>query len=127
MAVNMDAVLKVRLLGYFKEQLVKIFAPKDLATVDKEGLLSAADKAKLDGIEENATNYQHPDTHPATIIVEDDTHKFITAAERVKWDGATTAVNALRAEYDAHIDSIVEITEAEVDTMLVDAGLGPIS
>lgn len=56
------------------------------ATIEKDGLMSKEDKAKLDGVDENANNYTHPEKHPATIITEDATHKFITEAERTSWN-----------------------------------------
>lgn len=94
MAVNMESIVKVGILSYFKEQLTKIFAPKDLVTTTKEGLMSATDKAKLDGIEAGATNYQHPDSHPATMITEDGTHRFITDTERTNWNDAKSKADA---------------------------------
>ena len=94
MAVNMESIVKVSILSYFKEQLVKIFAPKDLATTGKEGLMSATDKAKLDGIQDGANNYQHPESHPATMITEDGTHRFITDTERTNWNDAKSKADA---------------------------------
>ena len=52
------------------------------ATPDKDGFMSKEDKAKLD----NVTNYTHPSTHAATMITEDATHRFVTDAEKTKWD-----------------------------------------
>ncbi len=67
--------------------------------VDKEegkGLSEAdftkAEKTKLEGIAPNANNYTHPAKHEATIITEDTTHRFVTDAEKTKWD----------AKYDAN-------------------------
>ncbi|GKV70293.1 hypothetical protein NCCP2716_27910 [Sporosarcina sp. NCCP-2716] len=69
--------------------------------VDKEpgkGLSSAdfttAEKAKLAGIQAGATNYQHPATHPATMITEDATHRFVTDAEKTNWNGKETPAGA---------------------------------
>ena len=50
------------------------------------GLMTVADKIKLDGIEENANHYIHPDTHPASIIVQDATHRFVAEADIVNWN-----------------------------------------
>ena len=50
------------------------------------GLMSAADKTKLDGIAAGANNYQHPATHAASMIAEDATHRFATDAEKAKWN-----------------------------------------
>lgn len=52
------------------------------ATPDKDGFMSKEDKAKLD----NVTNYTHPSTHAATMITEDATHRFVTDAEKTKWN-----------------------------------------
>lgn len=110
MAVNMEAIVKVGILGYFKEQLVKIFAPKDLVTTEKEGLMSATDKKKLDGIEEGATKYQHPDNHPATMITEDETHRFITDTERTNWNDAKSKADAHQLALESMtLDKVNEI------------------
>lgn len=61
-------------------------AEKTPATHAADGLMSAADKTKLDGIAAGANNYQHPATHPATMIVEDSAHRFVTDAEKAKWN-----------------------------------------
>ena len=37
-------------------------------------------------MEDNANNYVHPSTHEASMIVEDNTHRFITDLERVNWN-----------------------------------------
>lgn len=55
-----------------------------VATSLANGLMSSADKSKLDGIENEANNYVHPKNHPATIIQEDSTHKFVTEEEKTK-------------------------------------------
>jgi len=61
-------------------------AEKTPATHAADGLMSAADKTKLDGIAAGANNYQHPATHPASMIAEDATHRFATDAEKAKWN-----------------------------------------
>lgn len=50
------------------------------ATPTQDGLMSKEDKAKLDGV----TNYVHPSTHAATMITQDDTHRFVSDAEKAK-------------------------------------------
>lgn len=40
----------------------------DNATTSTAGLMSASDKAKLNGIADYANNYTHPSTHPASMI-----------------------------------------------------------
>lgn len=53
-----------------------------LATTSRDGFMSKADKSKLNGIATNANNYSHPATHPASMITEDSTHRFLTDDER---------------------------------------------
>lgn len=50
------------------------------------GLMSAEDKYKLDGIEMNANNYKHPDTHKPDIIVQDKDNRFVTDLEKATWN-----------------------------------------
>lgn len=57
-------------------------APKYTATASKDGLMSKTDKAKIDGIELGANAYVHPDSHPANMIIEDSTHRFLTDEEK---------------------------------------------
>ena len=61
-------------------------ADKTAASASAAGLMSAADKQKLDGVAAGANNYQHPASHPATMITQDETHRFITDAERKAWN-----------------------------------------
>lgn len=44
------------------------FASTAVATSSANGLFSAADKRKLDGVQAGATNYVHPASHPVTMI-----------------------------------------------------------
>lgn len=127
MTVNNEAIVKVKLLGYFKEQLMKIFAPKDKATTTKEGLMSKEDKAKLDGIQAGATNYQHPSTHSADMIAESTTRKWLTPQQVT--DIAQTKATAAdtKSKFEAHVAEITEVTDTEVKTMLDDAGLTEIA
>lgn len=50
--------------------------------------MAAADKKKLDGIATGANKYTHPSTHPASIITQDSTHRFVTDEEKNKWNAA---------------------------------------
>ena len=64
------------------------------ATASADGFMSKADKTKLDGIEAGANKYTHPATHPATMITQDDTHQFITKAQKDQLTGNITYTNA---------------------------------
>jgi phage-related tail fiber protein len=78
-----------------------------------DGFMIASDKVKLNGISANAKNvassttngnilidtvetivYTHPATHPATMIVEDADHRFITDIERTAWNNKTDKITA---------------------------------
>lgn len=87
-------------------------AEKTPATTAADGLMSAADKTKLNGVAAGANNYVHPAAHPATMITEDASHRFATDAEKAKWNqkgevfffdyaaytsGDTTKVNTQKA------------------------------
>lgn len=76
------------------------------ATTGAAGLMSAADKTKLNGIANNANNYTHPANHPASIITEDTTHRFVTDTEKSTWNAkastavASTSANGLMSSAD---------------------------
>ncbi|NQT34546.1 hypothetical protein HQ587_05105 [bacterium] len=61
-------------------------AETDVATGAADGLMSASDKDKLDGIEASANNYSHPADHPATMITEDASHRFVSDTEKSTWN-----------------------------------------
>lgn len=75
---------------------------KSLSTND----YTTAEKTKLAGIASNANNYVHPSNHPATIITEDVTHRFVTDTEKSTWNGkagsavATALANGLMSKED---------------------------
>lgn len=74
----------------------KGLSTEDYTTIEKNklaGISANANKTegsningniKIDGIE--TTVYTHPSTHPASIIVEDSTHRFVTDAEKDTWN-----------------------------------------
>ena len=55
------------------------------ATSETNGLMSAADKEKLDGIAEGANKYTHPSSHAASMITQDAAHRFVSDAEKQTW------------------------------------------
>ena len=56
---------------------------KDLSSND----YTTAEKTKLAGL----NNYTHPTTHPATIITEDASHRFVTDTEKANWNAKLDA------------------------------------
>ena len=88
-------------------------ADKTTASASAAGLMSAADKKKLDGVAAGANNYVHPDSHPATMIAQDETHRFITDAERKAWNekpggnmASTTAPGLMSAADKKKLDGV---------------------
>lgn len=88
-------------------------------TITVNGLMLATDKVKLNGISTGANKilntanngeisidgvgtqvYTHPSTHPATMIIEDATHRFITDAEKATYAAKETPAGA-QAKADA--------------------------
>jgi len=53
------------------------------------------EKNKLTGVEENANNYQHPSTHPASMINETLEQQFVAVADKTSWYDALIKVNAI--------------------------------
>ena len=76
------------------------------ATQSTAGLMSATDKKKLDGIASNANNYTHPSTHPASMITEDSTHRFVTDVEK-----QTYADKYTKNEIDNKLSSLEKNTD----------------
>lgn len=59
---------------------------KQLSTND----YTTTEKNKLAGIENNANNYIHPSTHPASMITQDSTHRFVTDVEKQTYEDKYT-------------------------------------
>ena len=54
--------------------------------VNGKSLISDSEIERLANMEDNANNYIHPSAHKASMIVEDNTHRFITDLERINWN-----------------------------------------
>ena len=74
---------------------------------------TADEKTKLAGIEANANNYTHPSSHPANMITQDSTHRFVTDAEKASWNekeiftiNVTGTAGSLSS--DKNIEEIIE-------------------
>lgn len=78
---------------------------KGLSTND----YTTTEKNKLAGIANNANNYTHPNTHPATMITEDATHRFVTDAEKAAWNKSDVFIatydTTTNAEMEAALDA----------------------
>ncbi len=77
-----------------------------VATTSASGLMSSADKTKLDGVAVNANNYTHPASHAPSIITQDASNRFVTDTEKATWNAkagtavATTSANGLMSSTD---------------------------
>ncbi|MFQ8923808.1 MAG: phage baseplate protein [Clostridium paraputrificum] len=61
-------------------------ASTSVASTTSNGLMSKDMVSKLNGIAAGANAYKHPNSHPATMIAEDATHRFVTDAEKASWN-----------------------------------------
>ncbi|WP_201305423.1 hypothetical protein [Paenibacillus puerhi] len=91
------------------------------ATASVSGLMSAADKAKLDGVAVGANAYVHPSSHPPSIIEQDASNRFVTDAEKAAWNAkastaaATASVSGLMSAADkAKLDGVAAGANAYV-------------
>lgn len=103
--------------------------PEDIETNTTNRFITDAEKAKLAGIAENANNYVHPATHPATMIIDDAAHRFTTDAEKALWnskaagDHSHTGVYQAAGDYAAgsHIHTAGQISEDTTHRFTTDA------
>nr|DAO06130.1 MAG TPA: Baseplate wedge protein [Caudoviricetes sp.] len=79
-------------------------AGKGLSTED----FTTALKQKLEGI----TGYTHPDSHPATMITQDATHRFVTDAEKTAWNAKGRILSGTTTPADlAETDLFLQIVD----------------
>lgn len=86
------------------------YATKSLVTKSAAGLMAAADKRKLDDIEENANNYTHPSSagykHIPTGGEKDQVLRYL-ANGTAKWDDEKYEISRLtKDEIDSMVDRI---------------------
>lgn len=58
-----------------------------------DGKMSKEDKVKLDGVEVGANNYIHPEAHEAAMITQDESHQFVTSAQKQQYEENTVYSN----------------------------------
>ena len=84
-----------KLLKQWHDTLQNVVNAQDwrVVTDTLKGYMTPELKKKLDGIATGANNYVHPSTHPATMITQDATHRFVSDTEKNTWNAkASTAV-----------------------------------
>lgn len=83
----------------------------NLSTINSDGLMSHADKSKLDGIEEGANNYIHPDTSSIRHVTDSEKSSWNTAASRAStWSSFKTSGGS--------IGGTLSLTKANIDNVL---------
>ena len=102
------------------------------ATTSTHGLMTAADKTKLNGIAANANNYTHPSSHPLSMITETDTLKVMTADERTKLAGIAAGANKythpgytakssglykVTVDSTGHVSAVTAVTKADITAL----------
>jgi hypothetical protein len=81
------------------------------ATTSAHGLMTAADKTKLDGIASGANKYTHPASHSIDMITETTDKKVMTAAERTKLAGIAEGANKyIHPNYTAKTSGLYKVT-----------------
>ena len=92
-------------------------AENKLATILANGLMSSEDKSKLDTIETGANNYTHPEKHEAAIIIEDETHRFVTDEEKSTWNTKATT-EYVKTSDDKVLSASKAFTNTKIATLL---------
>ena len=74
------------------------------------GLMSGIDKNKLNNIENNANNYSHPSTHPASIITETHLEDLLVILKKTnwnaKWDYDESTIKAVKVDNAGNADTV---------------------
>lgn len=96
-------------VGSFKADVDLSDYAKTADVVLKDGYIafSQTEKDKLAGIAENANNYVHPESHPASMIVEAADKRFMKDAERTKLEGISEGANKVTFNVEGETLNIV--------------------
>lgn len=77
-----------------------------------------AEQDKLKGIEYNATCYHHPDTHPASMIIPDETHRFLTDDKIKEFEAKANADDVYtKKQTDDRFYALLNGAPEELDTL----------
>lgn len=101
-----------------KKKLASLSDP-DVATTENNGLMSSADKAKLDGIEAGANNYTHPEYEAKQAglyrISVDNTGHVVTADKMTSEELAAEGVSP--ADHTHDLGELVDTLETSADAV----------
>lgn len=89
---------------------VSVESGKGLSTND----YTTAEKNKLAGIAAGANVYTHPSSHPATMITEDSTHRFITDEEKQDFNNKIS-----KDDYEVGSNGICKTLDSRNDIRLI--------
>lgn len=82
---------------------------------------TTAEKTKLEGIATGANNYVHPTTHPASMITQDASNRFVTDADKTTWNAKET-VEGSQAKANGALDSAKTYTNTKISDLVDGAG-----
>lgn len=85
----------------------------NIASSTENGLMSSDMFTKLEGIEDNANNYTHPDTHPATMIEQTEEFRFVTDAEKDEWNKKET-IEGSQQKADKALEDAKEYVDSKL-------------
>ena len=140
--IDVDDALNAESVNPVQNKAVKEALEGKVDKIDGKGLSSndytTEEKTKLEGIEDGANKYIHPDTHAATMIVEDTTHRFATDDEKAAWNskvnssvlGQANGVATLdesglipSSQLPSYVDDVIEgYADVTVNTTTDDSG-----
>ncbi|MFU0833869.1 MAG: hypothetical protein ACFWUC_13160 [Oscillospiraceae bacterium] len=106
-ALNNDPDFAATVTNLLAQKVDKV-AGKGLSTED----FTTVEKEKLAGIEEGANKYIHPSAHPASMITESSSRRFVSNTEKANWnaketpDGSQKKANIAEENAKAYADSI---------------------
>ena len=80
--------------------------------------LTPQERTKLNGIDYYATNYHHPDTHPASMIEESITRMFVSQVEKNTWNAKADSMNVYTKEQTKQLfTDLIDSSPAALDTL----------
>ncbi len=72
----------------------------EITETEGKKIMTAEERTKLEGIEPGANKYIHPETHPASMIIETSSKRFVSDTEKANWNAKETPSGA-QAKADA--------------------------
>ena len=88
-SVDLSGYVTTTALNTALNEKVDKVSGKSLSTND----YTNAEKTKLAGIEANANNYSHPSSHPASIITETTSKRFVSDSEKATWNNKVDKIS----------------------------------